>query len=148
MLMDTAASHNYILGKILMSKEARESQRTMFVCAALFNFAAAFLLGIFQENVLPLLGMEPIANEAFLHLFLGLVFIFGLGYYRVSMNSEANRDIVWLGFWGKLLVVVLLIIHASQGNISWGLAALGLGDLLFAVLFVRFLAIRPVKVRN
>lgn len=131
-----------------MDKKARGSQRTMFVCAALFNLAAVFLLGIFQENVLPLLGMEPIANEAFLHLFLGLVFIFGLGYYRVSMNIEANRDIVWLGFWGKCLVVVLLIIHAGQGNISWGLAALGLGDLSFAVLFIRFLGIRPTKVSS
>ena len=131
-----------------MSKEARESQRTMFVCAALFNFTAVILLGLFQENILPLLGMQPITNEAFLHLFLGLVFIFGLGYYRVSMNIEANRDIVWLGFWGKALVVVLLVIHASQSNISWGLAAFGLGDLLFAVLFVRFLAKRPVKAMN
>ena len=111
----------------------------MFRLAAFFNFAVAILLGLFQENILPWLGMEPLVNEVFLHLFLGLVFIFGIGYYCISLDAEKNRSIIWLGFWAKSLVVLLLLIHALQGNIPWRLASLGLVDLWYAVQFMRFL---------
>lgn len=122
-----------------ISKE-RQSQRNMFLFAALFNFTAAVVVGVFQATVLPLLGMGPLGSEVFLlHLFLAVVFVFGLGYLRVAMDVGENRDIVWLGLIGKLAVVALLLTHAVLGNVAWGLAALGLGDLLFAILFLRFL---------
>ena len=111
----------------------------MFRFAAFFNVAIAVSLALWQRRILPFLGMETLANTAFFHLFLGLVFIFGIGYYRVSKDAGKNRDIVWLGVWGKLLVVVLLLGHAVYGNVSWGVAALWSGDLLFAGLFLRFL---------
>ena len=129
-----------------MDLRVEKSQVLMFKLAALFNILIAIMLALWQRQILPFLGMEPLANAVFLHLALGLVFIYGVGYYRVSMNLEKNRDIAWLGFWGKLLVVVLLLGHAVKGNVSWGLASLGSGDLLFALLFLRFLRLsRPVS---
>ena len=119
--------------------KAESAHQSMFRLAAFFNFAVAILLGLFQENILPWLGMEPLVNEVFLHLFLGLVFIFGIGYYCISLDAEKNRSIIWLGFWAKSLVVLLLLIHALQGNIPWRLASLGLVDLWYAVQFMRFL---------
>ena len=125
-----------------MSNEVRSVPQSMFRIAAFFNFSVAILLGLFQEYILPILGMEPLANEAILHLFLGLVFVFGIGYYWVYLDAEKNRGIIWLGFWGKSLVVLLLFIHAFQGNISWRFASLGLVDLWYAVQFMRFLLIK------
>ena len=84
-------------------------------------------------------GMKPLVNEAFLHLFLGLVFIFGIGYYWISLDAEKNRGIIWLGFLGKSMVVLLLLIHLFRGNISLRLASLGLVDLWYAIQFMRFL---------
>jgi hypothetical protein len=124
-----------------MNHKSEKFYQRMFRTAALFNIVIAILLALFQKNILPWLGMEPVANEVFLQLFLGLVFVFGIGYYQISKNSEKNRNIIWLGFWGKLIVAVLLFSHAALGNISWGLASFGLGDLLFALLFLRFLFI-------
>lgn len=120
--------------------EKEKSQRTMFLFAALFNITVAVLLGFFQATLMPLLGMEALGSEVFLlHLFLAVVFFFGVGYFLVAMNAEGNRNIVWLGMLAKLAVVILLLFHAIEGNVAWMLAALGLGDLLFAVLFARFL---------
>ncbi len=122
-----------------MCNEMESAQQSMFRFAAFYNFAVAIILGLFQKTILPWLGMEPLVNEAFLHLFLGLVFIFGIGYYWVSLDVT-QRAIVWLGILGKSLVVLLLFIHAFQGNVSWRLASLGLVDLWYAIRFVRFLA--------
>ncbi len=115
----------------------------MFSLAALFNLSAVLLLGIFQEQTMPILGMEPITNTAFLHLFLALVLVFGAGYYVAGRDIEKNRNIIWLGAGGKSLVVVLLTIHAVLGNISWELASVGLGDALFMLLFLRVLKRTP-----
>lgn len=122
-----------------LDKELTLEYRSMFRHAAYFNFAVAIILGLFQDTLMPWFGMEPLANEAFLHLFLGLVFIFGIGYFWVSMDITQNRAIVWLGFLGKSLVVLLLLIHAFQDNISWRLASLGLVDLWYAIRFMRFM---------
>ena len=125
-----------------MSNEVGLVPQSMFRIAAFFNFSVAVLLGLFQEYILPILGMEPLANEAMFHLFLGLVFVFGIGYYWIYLDAEKNRSIIWLGFWGKSLVVLFLFIHALQGNISWRFASLGLVDLWYAVQFMRFLLIK------
>ena len=129
-----------------IDKELTLEYQSMFRHAAFFNFAVAVNFGLFQETLLPCLGMEPLTNEVFLHLFLGLVFIFGIGYYWVSLDAEKNRGIIWLGFLGKSMVVLLLLIHVFQGNISLRFASLGLVDLWYAIQFMRFLAIKPNSV--
>ena len=113
--------------------------KRLFIVAAIFNFSVAVMLGGFQSIFLPILGMEPLDNTAFLHLFMALVFVYGLGYYWVACNPETNRDIIRMGIIGKLLVVVILLVHAFWGNVSWGFAAVGSADLVFAILFIRFL---------
>lgn len=120
--------------------EVESTYQSMFRHAAFFNFAFAVIFGLFQETLLPWLGMEPLANEAFLHLFLGLVFIFGISYYWVSLDLSQNRAVVWLGFLGKSLVVLLLLAHLFQSNISLRFASLGLLDLWYATRFICFLA--------
>lgn len=111
----------------------------MFRVAALFNVAVAIALGFFHQELLPWLGMPDFVNPAFLQLFLALVFVFGIGYFWISIDFEKNRNIIKLGVAGKLAVVFLLLLHAVLGNVSWRLAALGLVDLWFAKLFMNFL---------
>jgi hypothetical protein len=65
---------------------------------------------------------------------------FGLGYYWVSRDLSKNRDLVRLGAIGKLLVFVVFFGHLILGNITLRLVLPSLVDLLFAILFLEFLA--------
>ena len=75
----------------------------------------------------------------FLILFLGLAFIFGIGYYWVSLDITQNHDIVKLGVIGKIFVFLAVAWAGFCGQVAWPLVGAGLVDFLFAVLFIVFL---------
>ena len=79
--------------------------------------------------------------ESFLwyHLFLVLVFGYGLGYYWIGNDPVRNRDIIKMGIFGKILVFILLTGGWIKGVITILLAGAGAVDLVFAILFFRIL---------
>jgi hypothetical protein len=114
----------------------------LFRSAALFNWAAA----VFFLPVLGLadrLGYGGPTGTVFEHLGLGFIALFGLGYWMVASAPEQNRGIVQLGLLGKSLAVALVVGHYVAGNVSAPLALVVSGDVVFAVLFARYLATTP-----
>ncbi|MDI6798053.1 MAG: hypothetical protein QMD09_13985, partial [Desulfatibacillaceae bacterium] len=57
--------------------------RTLFYLGALYNFAVALSAFAFSGRIFPMLGMEVPADPMWFELFLGAVFVFGIGYYWV-----------------------------------------------------------------
>jgi hypothetical protein len=113
--------------------------RILFRTAALFNWSAV----VFFLPVLGLadrLGYGAPAGTAFEHVGLGAIGLFGLGYWMVASAPEQNRGIVQLGLLGKMLAVGLVVGHYLAGNVSLPLALVVSGDVIFAVLFARYLA--------
>ena len=114
----------------------------LFRAAALFNWSAVVLF-------LPVLGLaDRLGHGAptgtvFEHVAIGAIGIFGLGYWMVASAPEQNRGIVQLGLLGKVLVVALVAGHYLAGNVSAPLALVVSGDVVFAVLFARYLATTP-----
>jgi len=72
-------------------------------------------------------------------LFLGLAFVFGLGYYRVSRDLTKNYEIVKMGILGKLIVFIGLTWAGATGQVHWILIVPGIVDLVFAILYIEFL---------
>jgi hypothetical protein len=118
--------------------------RILFRTAALFNWSAVVLF-------LPVLGLADRigyggpTGTVFEHLGIGAIGLFGLGYWMVASAPEQNRGIVQLGLLGKLLAVALVGGHNLAGNVSGPLALVVSGDVVFAVLFARYLATTPPR---
>ena len=112
----------------------------MFLIGAIWNWVATLPLIFGYKMILPLYGMELPRYPVFLLLFSGLCFVFGIGYYWVSRDLGRNHDIVRLGIAGKLLVFVALSWASLTGQIHPLWISAGIVDLVFAVLFMQFLA--------
>jgi hypothetical protein len=86
---------------------------------------------------------DPVAEEPLLWMTTGDfglgVLLFGLGYALVAVAPDRNRGFVQLGVLGKVLVVLGMVQRFVSGvGTRWVLVA-ALGDLVFAVLYARFL---------
>ena len=75
----------------------------------------------------------------FFMMFLGLVFVYGIGYFWVSRDINKNHDIVRMGIIGKLIVFVALLWAWVDGEVPVILVGAGIVDLIFTILFIKFL---------
>ncbi|MFZ3046993.1 MAG: hypothetical protein WA151_13860 [Desulfatirhabdiaceae bacterium] len=72
-------------------------------------------------------------------MFLGLVFVYGIGYFWVSRGINKIHDIVRMGILGKLIVFVALLWAWVEGEGPVILLGAGIVDLSFTILFIKFL---------
>lgn len=120
-----------------MSREAYYSK--MFTIGAIWNMAATAILVAGYPFLFPRLDMDLPRYPVFFLLFLGVCFLFGIGYYWVGRDLGANHAIVWLGIVGKVMVFAGLAWAGLTGQINPVLVIPGVVDLVFAVLFGEFL---------
>ena len=114
--------------------------KKLFFIGAIWNWVAAISFAMGYKFVFPLFGMELPKYPIFFLLFLGLAFVFGIGYYWVSKDIHQNHAVVKMGIIGKIIVFVGLTADAVAGNISILLVGPGIIDLIFAILFIEFLS--------
>jgi len=113
------------------------SPRILFTHAAIFNCSIGFGILFAYQFLFGLIGMAPIpSNPLFLHLFAGIVVIFGIGYYWVSRDLQNNIAVVKMGIIGKLTVFGLVLGHFIAGNVTWHLMAIASMDFVYALLFM------------
>jgi apolipoprotein N-acyltransferase len=120
--------------------------RTLFLTAAIFNWAAGLALVFNAPLLFSLFSISPApAEPLFLQLFSWLVIVFGVGYYWVSRDPAANVPIIKLGILGKASVVLVSLACVLTSVVSWQIMLLTSVDLLYAILFWRALkTARPV----
>mgnify|MGYP000039711932 CR=1 FL=1 len=72
----------------------------MFRTAAIFNWTAAFLVGMFGDVLFELLDIAPTLHEnnMFFHVCMFLVALMGVGHHWASSDFPAHANVVWLGF--------------------------------------------------
>jgi hypothetical protein len=109
-----------------------------------FIWIAAQFFGFIEHT----LHMEPVRYRIFFEGWLGLAFVFGIGYLLVAVDLHRNRDIALLGVIGKLLFSFIFITRFIEGLVRpelhprvhpFFLIPVA-GDLIFVALYVRFLA--------
>ena len=113
--------------------------KKMFFVGAIWNWAATSTFIFGYKILFPLFGMELPGYPVFLMMFLGLCFVFGIGYYWVSRDLTKNHGIVKMGIIGKLIVFVGLSWAGITGQVHFILVGPGIVDLVFAILFIEFL---------
>ena len=119
--------------------ERKSYYKWLFIIGALWNWAAGIQFFFWYDQVFAHLNMMPLNYPAIMQLAMSLVFVFGIGYYWVSKDLSKNHDIVKLGIIAKFLVFMIFSYHYLIGNMPLLIALCGVVDLIFAILFLKFL---------
>jgi hypothetical protein len=111
----------------------------LFFIGAIWNWVATTTLIFGYKILFPLFGMVLPVYPVFFLMFLGLCFVFGIGYFWVSQDLTKNHGIVKMGIIGKLLVFIGILWACVTGQVHVILLGAGIVDLVFAVLYIEFL---------
>lgn len=108
----------------------------LFIIGALWNFVLAlpYLISSFMGTTI-FTG----ASLMYYQGFLCIVIIFGIGYFMVGLNIDKNHGIVIMGVIGKILVFIFFLVYYLMGHLPFRYVLVGVGDLIFAILFIKFL---------
>jgi hypothetical protein len=90
--------------------------KKMFFIGAIWNWVATLTFAIGWKFLFPLFGMASPNYLVFYMLFLGLCFVYGIGYFWVSRDISSNHGIVRMGIIGKLLVFAGFLIAWVMGG--------------------------------
>lgn len=106
--------------------------RLVLRIASIYNLWAGLGMVVFYHEVSKVLGMPrptPIMPFQLVGLLVGL---FGVGYWLVANRPLENRNVLWLGFWSKLLGTVLCYYHVARGTLPISfLPLVALSDLIY-----------------
>ncbi|TFG09713.1 hypothetical protein EU538_04145 [Candidatus Thorarchaeota archaeon] len=114
----------------------------LFKVGAVFNWimAVSFLVGsVAVADIFALFGTTDPPTLFFLHALLGLIFVYGIGYYMVGQDITKNRGIVWLGVLSKLTFFAFCVIYFLLGDLSLIIVVFGSFDFFFACLFLEYI---------
>jgi len=124
------------MGRFMLKQDYYQK---LFFIGAIWNWVATLTFCFGYKILFPLFSMELPKFPVFFLMFLGLAFVFGIGYYWVSQDLNNNHGIVKMGIIGKLIVFVGLTWAGITGQVHWILIGPGIVDLVFAVLYIEFL---------
>jgi hypothetical protein len=110
----------------------------VFLSKAVINWVESVGLLFGDQWIRHLLNLKPLVNAEYLHMFIVLIFIFGIGYWWVG-NDLSRQDIVKLGICAQSSVFPVLAYHIAIGNLHPLYLVPGAIDLVFSILFGLFL---------
>lgn len=114
----------------------------LFLFGAIWNFVIclSLLLAIaLQLEVWDLFGLDKPNSMVWLQGFLIFVGCFGIGYFAVSKNLKDNHAAILLGIVAKMAVFFLMLYYLIIKEVGVMVFLLGVGDLIWALLFIEFL---------
>jgi hypothetical protein len=114
-------------------------QRTLFIVAALFNFAVAALLVFGNATTWKLFGLPPPREMLFVQMFAVFVALFGVAYFWIGVAPDGKRPLIQFSAAGKISVFAAIVLEHFAGNAPAMLIGPAAGDLVFAILFLRSL---------
>ena len=113
-------------------------ESALFVTAACFNLVVGLLVLCAYPLAARLLELTD-PPTVWLHLVAATVLIFGVAYWLVAKQPQRYRPFVGLGAAGKLAFAAIIYYHWFAGDAPARLAMLVSVDVVFAVLFLRYL---------
>jgi hypothetical protein len=116
--------------------------RRMFSLAAFYNLALGFIFLVFFSRLMALFRMPVPPREMAVFHQMAILFamVYGVGYQMVSRNLYGHKGIVVLGIIGKTIVFLLFLYHLIFSHLHPIIFLIGVGDLIFASLFCKFMA--------
>ena len=113
-------------------------ERSLFVTAACFNWAVGLLILADFPLAARLIDLSD-PPTVWVHLVAATIVLFGAAYWLVAKQPERYRPFAGLGAAGKLTFAAIIYYHWFAGDASARLAMLVSVDVIFAVLFLRYL---------
>ncbi|WP_308910550.1 hypothetical protein [Pseudokordiimonas caeni] len=114
--------------------------RLLFGSGALFNFAAGLPFLVNGELAGRLLGMAPAPTYGVFERFVGFaIVLFGWMYFMIARDPVTYRPYILAGIVGKLGTVIIAWAALLEGLTNLPFPMLVLGDLVYAILFWRYL---------
>ena len=110
----------------------------LFRLGAAFNLLVGVSMLVAWPAVAALIGVTT-PRSVFTDLVGAVVALFGWVYWRIAVDPVGCRSYVLLGIVGKLLFVAVIYANFAVGHAPAGLVVLVTADLVFAVLFARWL---------
>lgn len=112
-----------------------------FLIGALWNILGGALIVYFARWIFSTADLTIPEPPAYFHSWVALFVTFGIGYLMVYRDMYKNKNIVILGIIGKLSFSLIFIYNmiAYRGQIPLLFIIAIIGDLVFVVLFVKFL---------
>lgn len=123
---------------------SRQQWQLIFLTGAVFNLLVTAAFVLLPAQTMVLMGFDgPPSDAIWYALFWWLVTIFGVGYYMVSRDPEANRGIAFMGFIGKLGVWAVTASFWAMGGAPLMFMLLTCVDLAYSLLYLGFLRNNP-----
>jgi len=120
----------------------------MFLTAAIWNWilgAAFFMLPRIDMGYFTLTGLVIPNSLLWFDSFVGLVFIFGIGFFLVSQNMMENHGIIKMALFEKNWVFIVGVVWFLFGQAPLLVVAFVTVDFFFGLLFLEdLLAIRKM----
>jgi len=115
--------------------------KRLFLIGALYNIVLGLIFLVFFSRLMSLfdMPMPPRELAVFHQMGILLAMVYGIGYYMVSRDLYAHKGIVLLGIIGKIIVFLLFLHHLVFSGLHVLIFLIGVGDLMFALLFCKFL---------
>ena len=110
----------------------------LFRIGAAFNVLVGLPMLVAWPTAAALLGVTT-PRSVYTDLVGAIVAMFGWVYWRIAEDPVGSRSYVLLGIVGKLTFVAVIYANWALGRAPAALAALVTADLVFAILFARWL---------
>ncbi len=122
--------------------DKKEYYKYLFIIGAVFNWTISTtfsVISILVPDIFVVFGSSTPPTLFFLHSLLGLIFVYGIGYFIVGLDIDKNRGCVWLGVISKLSFFTFCVIYFLLGDLKFIIVILGSLDFIFACFFIEFL---------
>jgi uncharacterized membrane protein len=122
----------------------------MFLLAAMYNLVLGAVFLVFFAQLMSFFHMPIFPREAmvFHQMAILLAMVFGVGYFMVSRDLYKHTGIATIGALGKTVVFFLFLYHMIFSRLPPAIFLIGCGDLVFALLFCKFLLFVRTKDRD
>jgi hypothetical protein len=113
--------------------------RTVLFATAVMNLLGGVIFLPPAAGLRALAGLPPGEHALYLSIVAMFVMLFGLGYLWVAVANRPERLFITLSAVGKLTFFALLVGLWSAGSVPGTVPLTGVGDLVFGLLFVKWL---------
>ncbi len=122
----------------------------IFLAAAVWNWTLGIVFLVLPRidiNYFTLTGLVIPNTMLWFDSFMGLILVFGFGFFLVSRNMMENHGLIMMAIFEKSWVFIAPMAWFFLGQGSIWVVVFASGDLLFGLLFIEdLLAIRKLKV--
>ena len=125
--------------------------RLLFLIAALWNWTLAiafFALPRIDVGYFAAFGLEIPKTMLWFDSLMGLIFVFGIGFFFVSQNMMENHGLITMAVFEKTWFFLAGVTWFFLGQASLWVVLFATVDLIFGILFIEdLIAIRKRKAR-